>query len=107
MAKCYHFSGFLDCFCYRQALKCQFCIFCVDRCYGQLQLLHRLFYACMTYLKAPHLDLPVGLIERLVHTDVVFVKQFVSAVHNFKVRETCFFGKAMQVIIDEEEIDEW
>lgn len=65
-------------------------LFCVDRCYGQLQLLPRLFYACMTYLKSSHLDLPVGLIERLVHTDVVFVQQFVSAVHNLKVRETLF-----------------
>jgi hypothetical protein len=40
----------------------------------------------MNYLQLPQLDLPLGLISRLVLVDRVFVDQFVQSVNSRQVR---------------------
>ena len=49
-------------------------------------LLPRLFYATYTYLQGELLDLPVGLMSRLVLGDVAFVDQFANCVQELEVR---------------------
>ena len=57
------------------------------RCYAQLGLMPKLFHACVQYLKPVHLELPIGIINRLVIGDESFVEQFASTVHESRV---CF-----------------
>ena len=65
-----------------EILQCSMC----SRCFAHSQLLPRLLHASVTYLKPHDLDLPIGLISRLVLADDVFVEQFAHCVDNLKVR---------------------
>lgn len=60
------------------------------RCFAGRQLLPRLLHASVTYLKPLDLDLPIGLISRLVLADTVFVEQFSHCVDDLKVRYVCY-----------------
>ncbi|ELU14949.1 hypothetical protein CAPTEDRAFT_150354 [Capitella teleta] len=50
----------------------------------QMQVVTHLFNACIKYLEPQHLELPMGLLSRLVLGDSSFVSQFASAVHDEK-----------------------
>lgn len=44
-----------------------------------------MFLACLKYLDQAHLDLPIGLIARLMFANDIFVAQFAQAVKNYEV----------------------
>ncbi|KAI0226993.1 Serine/threonine-protein kinase 36 [Lamellibrachia satsuma] len=57
----------------------------IQTCFAGRQLLPRLLHASVTYLKPLDLDLPIGLISRLVLADTVFVEQFSHCVDDLKL----------------------
>ncbi|XP_071946341.1 serine/threonine-protein kinase 36-like [Antedon mediterranea] len=52
--------------------------------YHQSLLMSKLLAACLLYLDPSTLEVPVGLMSRLVLSDEVFLSQFVQAIANFK-----------------------
>ena len=48
----------------------------------------RLLHACVSHLQPGQLELPMGLISRLVLGDVSFVTQFADSVHQVQVLHT-------------------
>ncbi|XP_033099504.1 serine/threonine-protein kinase 36-like [Anneissia japonica] len=52
--------------------------------YHQSLLLPKLLAACLLYLEPGTLEVPVGLMSRLVLSDELFISQFVQATANFK-----------------------
>jgi len=63
---------------------------CYGSCYSQLGLLEKLLSACITCLKPEHLDLPIGLVGRLVLSGPAFIDQFVNIINNHNVRSVLF-----------------
>jgi len=56
-----------------------------DSCYSQLGLLEKLLAACITSLKPEHLDLPIGLVGRLVLSSPAFIDQFINVINSHNV----------------------
>ena len=54
-------------------------------CYSHLGLLDKLLAACVTSLKPEHLDLPIGLVGRLVLSGQAFIDQFTSSINSHNV----------------------
>ncbi|KAL5015967.1 hypothetical protein ScPMuIL_005556 [Solemya velum] len=52
----------------------------VQQCLHANNLLPRMFLACLTHMDQAHLDLPIGLIARLMFANDIFVSQFAQAV---------------------------
>jgi len=69
------------------------CVSVVDSCYADLRLLERLLAACITCLKPQYLDLPVGLVARLVLSDATFIDQFVRVVNDHNVSPTAIISR--------------
>ena len=70
---------------------------CHGSCYSHLALLEKLLSACITCLKPEHLDLPIGLVGRLVLSGPAFIDQFISVVNSHNVSFSvlpyiCFFS---------------
>ena len=63
---------------------------CHYSCYSQLGLLEKLLAACITCLKPEHLDLPIGLVSRLVLSGAAFVDQFVNVINGRNVSAFVF-----------------
>lgn len=56
----------------------------VQQCLYETQVLPRIFFACTKYLQLEQIETPMGLLNRLVLGNQMFVEQFAQAVHDFK-----------------------
>ena len=56
-----------------------------DSCYSHLGLLEKLLSACITCVKPQYLDLPIGLVGRLVLSGAAFIDQFVNVINSHNV----------------------
>ena len=63
---------------------------CCISCYLQLGLLEKLLAACITSLKPEHLDLPIGLVGRLVLSGPAFIDQFINVINSHNVSDFVF-----------------
>ncbi len=67
-----------------EVVKIYFQFIC--RSFYRNEFLPRLLHASQTYLRPEHMELPVGLMSRLIVSDVEFVNQFAQAVKQYKVK---------------------
>jgi len=63
---------------------------CCISCYSQLGLLEKLLAACIASLKPEHLDLPIGLVGRLVLSGPAFIDQFINVINSHNVSDFVF-----------------